>query len=405
MKKILLTYLMFILPQITLAEVWQDTHEWDQSYETAYSQWFEKNVTPTFFTQGKYGGIKTDCADAAYYTRAIFAYENGLPFEYSILGSQKPVTNRTARYDDTPEGLPRLKMFFEKMADYVSTQSLHLDTYPVAVRPEYIKPGTVVNHRSTGFLGTVTHHVDMVQTVNNNGHIVYISSTLPADIRELTLTYSLRSQPEDEKTQRQGFRSWFWPQNRGKKMDVNLGYSTEQYTASNSTSNYRDSSVRTFNDFDSFVKQRLKTKNISQAELEQQAAIEVCTQFSARVGIIKSGDVYKSRIGHRCMNAREYDDYSTPTRDTRLRQLTEKYIINFIGREENRSATSNLYKIKDKLNNFCQEQEIIDGQFMSFYDFLKIMVENPTSLSSNPNVSIEARWGLKFENSECMVYE
>lgn len=404
MKKMIIIFLAMILSQAGQASVWEDTEVWNQEWEMKYSEWFEQNVNEKFFTQGKYGGIKTDCADAAYYARAIFAMENKLPFEYSIYGSGKLITNRTTAHDDLQDARSRLLRFFERMADYVSTQSVHQDTYPVALRREYIRPGIVVNHRSTGIFGTVTHHLDLVKTVKNNGNIVYISSTLPADIRELTQTYSLRSQPDDEKTQRQGFRAWIWPQNRGKKLSENLGFSTEQYTITPNSSFGRNEGVRSLSEFESLLKDRLRLKHNTREELEQQSLDEVCTQFIARVKIIKQAEDYRQTLNGRCMNAKEYDDYSTPTRDSRVRSVTEQYIINFIGRDYDRSGQSEVDKKKDFLNSVCPVQELYAGRTMTFHEFLKMMSINSTSISSNPNVSIAARWGQAYETSNCPEY-
>lgn len=409
MKKTILIYLLLLQPTLTFASVWDDTQVWDNSWEEKYSQWFEEKVNPQFFTEGTYGGIKTDCADAAFFARAIFSYENKLPFEYTRIDNLKLVSNKTSSLDDIPEGLPRLKVFFERMQDVVSTQSIHLDTYPVELRRPYVRPGIIVNHKATGFLGTVTHHVDMVKDINKNGSITFISSTLPAAIRELTLSFTLKTQPEDEKTQKQGFRTWYWPQNRSKKLTENMGYSNEQYSVRAATVSFdgeRSNSVRSFSEFENLLKDRLNVQHSSLQELEDQAQTEVCSQFAARVKIIKLAEEFRKNKNGVCMNAKEYDDYSTPTRDARLRLITERYLINYIGQDQNQGSSSRntLYSLKSKLNANCPAQEIMNGYSMSFYEFLNIMSENPASLSSNPNVSIESRWGLRHETTSCPEY-
>lgn len=408
MKKHLLFLSILLFANISSASVWDDTQVWDESWEVKYSEWFANTVNETFFTQGEYGGIRTDCADAAYYTRAIFAYENKLPFEYTDQRSLKKINNKTTMFDHAPEGLPRLKALFRHIQDAVSTHSIHLDTYPVAITRDDIRPGIVVNHRSTGLFGTVTHHVDMVKEVKNNGEIIYISSTLPAEVRELTLSFSIKTQPEADKFHRQGFRSWYWPQNRGKPVYLNQGYSLEQYTARPSQAHFDgDTKVRTMSDFKDLLKERLRKGHSSRKDLEEQALIEVCTQFKARVKIIKSAEKFRLTIGNRCMNAQEYDNYSTPTRDERLRIITGTYLTNFVGQDQHGIAGSNNYDLesnKEKILGACESQEVFSGMTMSLYDFLKIMAKNPQAISSNPNVSIEARWGLKHESTNCPEY-
>lgn len=410
MKKLILLFvLLFLIPIFSRAAVWIDTNTWDDLWEQKYSEWFEKDVNENFFTQGEYGGIKTDCADAAYFTRAIFAYENKLPFEFSnSLIDNRIVNNRTKSFDKYPEGLMRLKAFLRVVQDGVSTQSIHLDTYPVAINRSEIRPGIVINHKSRGLFGNVTHHVDMIKSVRDNGSIYFISSTLPADIRELTLTFTIKSQPEDDKYHRQGFRTWYWPQNRGKPIQQNPGYSLEQYTARLRSAGSDDSSsVRSLSDFKDFVKDKLSLEHQSHQDIEEQALTELCTQFKARVAIIKSGEKYRKRIGNRCMNAQEYDDYSTPTRDERLRILTSSYLTNFVGQNQSSFGSSNNFDIdsvRSKIDQFCPAQEVLPGQALSLSNFLKIMAKNPQSISANPNVTSAARWGLSFESSDCPEY-
>ena len=56
------------------AQVWNESGTWNQQAEDTYAQWVESEVNEDFYLNGKWAGLAHDCADAAYYTRAIFAY-------------------------------------------------------------------------------------------------------------------------------------------------------------------------------------------------------------------------------------------------------------------------------------------------------------------------------------------
>ena len=62
------------------AAVWSENNSWDQTWEDRYSDWVKTSFNEDVFTQGSYKGIATDCADAVYAARLIFAFENQLPF-------------------------------------------------------------------------------------------------------------------------------------------------------------------------------------------------------------------------------------------------------------------------------------------------------------------------------------
>ena len=79
MKKILKLYLCLLVSTQVFADVWVSNNTWNDSWEKRYAEWIKSDVSRDIFLQGRYS-IKTDCADAAYSLRAIFAYENKLPF-------------------------------------------------------------------------------------------------------------------------------------------------------------------------------------------------------------------------------------------------------------------------------------------------------------------------------------
>ena len=81
--KLLLFTLAMSVSQISFAKVWDTTATWDDFYKQSYSDWMKNEVKTDMFTNknSRYYGIKVDCADVTYALRAVFSYENGLPYK------------------------------------------------------------------------------------------------------------------------------------------------------------------------------------------------------------------------------------------------------------------------------------------------------------------------------------
>ncbi|MCK6595573.1 MAG: hypothetical protein L6Q33_10260, partial [Bacteriovoracaceae bacterium] len=80
---IIMLLMVFVFPTKINAVIWEDTRSWTLADEENFSAWMQSPaVNETMFTDSKsrYYGVNTDCADTAYAFRAIFAFENGLPF-------------------------------------------------------------------------------------------------------------------------------------------------------------------------------------------------------------------------------------------------------------------------------------------------------------------------------------
>jgi hypothetical protein len=102
-------------------------------------------------------------------------------------------------------------------------------------------------------------------------------------------------------------------------VDSNLeieGYSLEQYTHPNET--YTDA-----------ITNKLKIRTESLEEKKTRLAKNFCAQIVERIDVVKDSEVkriYLDLKEHRCFNAVEYDDYSTPTRDKKLKATVEDLV-------------------------------------------------------------------------------
>jgi hypothetical protein len=103
--------------------------------------------------------------------------------------------------------------------------------------------------------------------------------------------------------------------------------------------------------------------------------------------------------GGKCMTAEQYDDYSTPNRDERLKDsfLDLEAAFKASGNGENLSATMQS-DVNSVLNNsvgsssdFCPIV-IAPGKVISLGQVYTACING--KISSNPNDSLEYRWGL-----------
>ena len=231
------------------ASVWTSKNKWSNDWEKKYSDWVENKVKTTIFTTGRWKDIETDCADAIYIARAIFAYENSLPFEFrnpNKYGSR--FTNKITQFNKfTKKEDLRFRRFITWMNRLLSTYTLPYDTYSPEISKGSVNPGDsfLLHH----------NHVYLIKSIDAFGITKLLSSTVPSKVRTLDLEF-LVPEVDDETmiTGLSGFRAWRWPNQlfwsknklRRKKL-----YSDTQYNL------YADSKKDKENSFEDLISLRL----------------------------------------------------------------------------------------------------------------------------------------------------
>lgn len=143
--KALLIALIMSTGLMAQAAVWSSQNVWSQAQEDRYSLWVVENFKADIFSNPKnpWYGISTDCADAVYAARIIFAYENSLPVAFTNIENMKrSLTNSMTNWDRLPEK-DRVRKFIQLVSDLTSTQTLGHDTVPVAIQREFVRPGAI----------------------------------------------------------------------------------------------------------------------------------------------------------------------------------------------------------------------------------------------------------------------
>jgi hypothetical protein len=387
------------------AAVWQETQSWNSSWEAKYSEWIRTSFNEEIFVTGPYKGIPTDCSDAAYAARLIFAYENKLPFVIKDpSGGASRITNKMSRFDNIGDSLQRVRKFILYVGDVTGTKSLPNDTYPVVVSREYVRPGTVwarVRVSRDSIVERILHggvtedpgHAEIVKDVSDVGAIYLIGSTVPKTVRQLHTTSSLVFMPIETST---GLRNWKQPEYYNMSETSIPGYSLEQFT----TLGKGGLGGRKLSRWADQVQDRLALRQESQGESVSRQVENVCALVTSRVDNVQRGEARRLKLGGACMDAGDYDSYSTPSRDKRIKatlkaltQAAESHGITKVQRTK---------KLKEELDK-CPAIQYAPGQFVTLYDFSIALLKN--DVSSDPNDSLAARWGLAPKTSNCKQYE
>lgn len=214
------------------AAVWHEEHTWDDNWEHQYAAWVHSRFNEEIFTSGPYKDIPTDCADAVYMARVIFAYENKLPYVIrDSTGGSNRISNQMSRFDDISDSLKRARKFFMYVGDMTSTKTMPNDTFPVAINRKNVHPGTVwsrPSRRENNIIRRIIHgnsedpgHSEVVKTVSDTGVLTLVGSTVPKQVRQLHTTTSMVFMPVGNET---GLRNWMQPSYYGRPRAELPGY-------------------------------------------------------------------------------------------------------------------------------------------------------------------------------------
>jgi len=381
-----------------------------------------------------YFGITADCADSAYLFRAIFSYENYLPFaiidpqSYSNgLSSRenlKVFSNDSSQFNQIQDPNKRFIAFANRVAASVGTWSLKtLDTYPIAL--ENLRPGDIYHYEIDKDTATIRHTVS-VKDMDAFGNFSFIYST--QSIKKSNVDFFKqaalgRIPAESKKTRRLmfktgqsanyvpdsrsgGFRRFIWPRY--------LKSNPDQYPASwnYSLSQFELSESMNSKEFALHVKKIHATQDEGLTNKVKRQLDNLCQQLQERVETVNESIWYQEKIkseqSRTCMNYEEFDTYSTPMRDSEIRKAFEE-VLSQVQKDhldrlpsDLKSTLTALMNKQGESNDFCTT-EIATGQNTNLIQLYNSLQEE--KLSSDPNQSAAARWGMDKEaGSNCQVF-
>lgn len=381
------------------AEVWSSGNNyWNDSWEVKYQEWVTKNWKEDFFmrpTAANYYRIPHDCADAIYLMRAVFSYENKLPFKVHYLNKKnKYIENKMTRWDHLPED-QRFRAFSLFMNDRVGTRSFAKDSFPIELAQ--IKAGDLYTEPGT--------HSYAITGITDTGVTAIMSSTTPASPKNMIQLYSYPFFiPHDTVSQTDGYRRFKWPRNIDKPAKEQAGYSDEQYRIAQEVG-------LDYVPFTDVIAKKLRRREEPLEEKTMRLMHSLCSFAKERVNYVNDGIDYvrkfRAKGKRQCMTAAEYDYYSTPSRDKRLfRFFREVEKIAYAGGQltEDQVNAQVLARtifhpelpdgLVDQLDKFCG-LAIYPGDDVKHINLRQLwQVMLAGKVSSDPHAPFDNRWGL-----------
>lgn len=354
-----------------VAPLWNVTREWNQEWEDKYSAWVEKNLDADFFVRHN---LATDCADAAYSLRWIFARNNGLPAAATLTGTGAIISHLSAKaeWNNLPghaewDKDQRFLAAMEWLLNNVYTGSLILDAFPVEISRQTIRAGLV------HLIGLT--HAEVFNKVSFDPEEVplqVLSSTVPRTVR--TLAYRVFMDGTISSEDKGGLLQFRWPIKKNQRWDMvprteMPHYSLDQYN-SNLCQNERHFALCLIRKLGiNFQPDKITKKILSNIE----------SSLVSRQNILIEGYAF-CKINDCSPGTEGWENWGTPSRDKRLAK-TFKDTRNLA---EQLGTSSIFYDWLQKTK--------VPGLDMFMYQISPRL--EARLLSYDPRDSLDSRWAL-----------
>ncbi len=398
-----LVFVLLLVGVSAKASVWKVNHSWTEQDETQFSLFLQNEWQTDVFSNPKsdYYGIKTDCADAVYAARIVFSAREGLPVKFSdVTKSGSYLSQEMSRWDNLPR-LERVKRFISYTGDLVSTLTLESDTYPVTISKEYFRPGVIFlspilssyEKSVTGFHGG---HAEYIKNIDDIGFVEAIASTSPKAARTLSLN---KNPYMAALVNRGGFRKWKQPQQYNISSDKLPGYGLDQFKIAD-WAPLKLITRRQIYQWHETIRRTLRTRAPSFDERVDIVVDSICSLLTTRAELVQQGWSEVSKGGGRCLSVDLADQYSTDSRDQRIRgsyfQLGDLY--DWKKREDGDDILGSVEDAQEKLQK-CSIQ-YWPGRFMSTWEIYPRVRDG--LLESSANYAPAVRWGFRPKgNKDC----
>jgi hypothetical protein len=411
----------FILQTQAQAHVWPTQNQWSPDWENRYSEWVKNNWDENFFLKPNtpYTNLKLDCADVVFSMRAIFAYENRLPFavqdttntsKIRLISNQMKAFDRLPITDDEMPGYefgPRMRAFLIYLFNTQGTFSIPYNTYPAAINRQSVRPGSLI------LTDRESHHSWTIKDILPIGipHLIYNSRPASTQLKKVTYLPSMEFTFKDYKrgdspdyTRNAGFRNFRKIEDIGKPAwkiqdpdePPQSGFSDVSY----------DQYQFNYNQYRREIQKRLALVEETPDQQLKRILETSCQLAKERVAAVQEGLVFRESLAdNQCMSDADYDNFSTPNRDLRLRNTFEELAEAYKGLSWGFLSDTQLiqhlqdvidnapkYKNMNTQNRYCAF-EFAPGRWMSLNGAYRFSTQK--LFSSNPYDDLNWRWGLK----------
>jgi hypothetical protein len=396
MKKLLIAVAL-TLSSLSFADVWHTNSQWNETYKEDFKSWISTETSTDMFTNrtSPYYGIKVDCADVTYALKAVYAYENNLPFKvrnpvYKKGHKYKYWSNEISKFDRYTDDRKRMIAFVNFLGDSLGTETLNAyDSYPIKISK--VDSSDIYSYKKRTNSG-YTRHTYNILDVTETGNFRLLWSNQQRKKEGSPMKYAEWSKLSKRPYKYMwGFRRLNYPSDYEIKQASRADYSREQYTL-----------AKTLDEAAFFlkVKNTLKTYDESPDSNIKRHFKNLCDQAIERIDVVKSADDYRKSIGGRCMNYKEFDDYSTPSRDGRfleqfnmLKTAVQTYKVEGTYNLVDENLKRDIYSIYNSNSSDTMKCPItikagVSISLKEIYQGLKNKM-----LSTHPNDNLDRRWG------------
>jgi hypothetical protein len=355
-------------------QVWKvGDRRWTPEDEVLFGKWVEETITEDFFVRHK---IPVDCADVPYAIRWIYARIAHLPAaattkDGNLVGHWSTDWRRLPTHSEWHRDL-RFRAALLFVISDTTTRTIPFDTYPIRIDRESVTPGTPF-FITESHSGVIAH----VSLDGSQAHPLQTwEATVPAKIQKMTQKSFLAPRPES--TIYSGLVKFRWPvwvKGRWQYLPPKEHpfYSEEQY----GSDFYQDN-----RDYVAAVAKRIDPKEYDPWEKMTKVIDATAQYLRQRVGIVLAG--YERCHKGGCPEGSDlWEVHSTPGRDGMIFLLMD-HLRNLI-----ESNPLDQDAVREKMESI--PIPISKDNMVTFYH----VYQNCLWLSSQPEDSIEARWGLR----------
>ena len=355
-------------------QIWETgDRRWTVEEEHRFEKWVEETITEDFFIRYK---IPTDCADAVYAIRWIYARVAHLPAAATTRDGEW-IGHWSTDWKDLPTHPEwhkdaRFRAALLYLFPKTWTGTLPLDTYPVRISPDSVTPGTL-------FLVTESHTGIISHVFLDGGHTHPLQtweSALPVKVQKLSMRYFFSPKPESDA--RSGLVKFRWPVSENGEwkylpVEGHPFYSEEQY---------RSDFCKGHADFVEAVAKRIDPTDYTPMEKIVKVIGTITRFLRERVSIVLAG--YGACRYGGCPEASElWEIHTTLGRDGMIISLMDHL-----------SQIIELNHLDQEIAKAMMEAipiDISEKHAVTLYH----VYQNHLWFSPHPEDSIEARWGLK----------
>ncbi len=355
------------------SQIWKvGQRRWTLEEEKKYSKWVAANIKEDFFVRYQ---IPVDCADVVYAIRWIYARIAHLPAAATTIDNEL-----IGHWSENWRNLPTNKIWhkdkrFRAALMYLlsksSTRSLPLDTYPILISADSVKPGTLF------FIGEA--HAGLIREVIMDGSSAHpiqtFEATMPPRIQKLNLKNFVSSNPES--SFQSGLVRFRWLMKKNNKWQYipvkQLPYYSEEQYSQDFNSGYAD--------YLESVAKRIDSKIYDPLDRIKRSLEVFNRQLQTRIPVVLKG--YEKCYKKHCPEGSHlWDLYSTPGRDEYIYVVITH--LKEIIRQHNIPSEEILDKMVQMNLQISSKRTITVSE----------VFQNAAWMSSDPEDSLDARWGL-----------